>query len=332
MQRKLLLVAGLAVLATGWFARAAWRARADLVTLDVRDRPVAEVVRRMERQTWETIVLADGVQGTVTLRIKDAPLLTALNLLAQQVQARGQEIHVLSFKGDAARRLARHLALGTNAPLNLWTNLAAGRGPGGPGGFGGGLPFGGRGGPGLDDGESDTNAPARGAGVTLELAKQPLPEAARRVARAARTQIVPEDGLAQPVTLSLAGAAPHAAVAQLAAASKTKPARLYALTPFGRPAGPPRAAAPPSEDELRARMEQRLAQMPEEQRARMEALRSLTPEERQALVAERLADPAVGQRMARQMNDQLRASTPRQRVESYRRGPGFGGPPGGPPQ
>lgn len=60
----------------------------------------------------------------------------------------------------------------------------------------------------------------------------------------------------------------------------------------------------------------------------MEALRSLTPEERQALMAERLADPAVGQRMAQQMNDQLRASTPQQRVESYRRGPGFGGPGG----
>lgn len=347
MNRKLLLFAALAVLATGWFGHRAWRAGRDLVTLDVRDQPVAKVVRQMERQTWETIVLADGVEGVVTLNIKDAPLLTALNLVAQQVQARGQEFFVLSFKGDAAKRLARHLGAGTNAPLNQWTNLAGGRGfggPGGPGGFGGGMPFGGRGGPG-EAGEGDaTNAPARGAGVTLELASTPLYEAARRVSRAARAQVVPEDGLVQPVTLSLSAAPPRDAVSKLAAASKTKQTRLYALTGAGRPPGGPRENVSP--EDMQARMAARLAQMSDEERARLEAMRNMTPEERQAQMAERLADPAVGQRMAQQMTTQLRASTPQQRVESYRRGGpggfggrggpgggGFGGPPGqgGPP-
>lgn len=349
MDRKLLLFAALAVLASGWFTRAAWRARQDLVTLEVRDQPVAKVVRQMERQTWETIVLADGVEGVVTLNIKDAPLLTALNLVAQQMQARGQEYFVLSFKGDAAQRFARHLGAGTNAPLNLWTNLAGGRGfggPGGPGGFGGfggGTPFGGRGGPG-EAGEADaTNAPVRGAGVTLELAGTPLYEAARRVGRAARAQVVPEDGLVQPVTLSLSAAPPRDAVTQLAAASRTKQARLYALTGAGRPPVGLRENVSP--EDMQARMAARLAQMSDEERARLEALRSMTPEERQAQMAERLADPAMGQRMAEQMSASLRASTPQQRVESYRRGGpggfggrggpggGFGGPPGqgGPP-
>lgn len=53
MKTKQIALALAAVAVAGlWFGRLAWRAHNNLVTLHVRNAPLAEVVRSMERQTW----------------------------------------------------------------------------------------------------------------------------------------------------------------------------------------------------------------------------------------------------------------------------------------
>ena len=54
------LVAGVAVAYGGWLAYLAYF---DLVTLDVRNMEVREVVKKMERQTWESIFVDEKVEG-----------------------------------------------------------------------------------------------------------------------------------------------------------------------------------------------------------------------------------------------------------------------------
>src|SRR5205085_12165951 len=64
-----------------WFA---WRAHRNLVTLDVRDMEVREVVQKISWQTREDIFVHKDVQGKVTLKVRNMPLEQVLRLVGEQ--------------------------------------------------------------------------------------------------------------------------------------------------------------------------------------------------------------------------------------------------------
>jgi len=75
MKKLILRTLAMAVLAgLVCFTYSAIRAHKNVVTLKVRNADVREVVKQVEKQTWETIFVQKVIQGTVTLRVRNMPL------------------------------------------------------------------------------------------------------------------------------------------------------------------------------------------------------------------------------------------------------------------
>lgn len=108
----------------GWCARAAYRARRDLVSLDVRNAPLAEVIRSIERQTWERVVAEASLSIPVTLSVRNMPLSEVLDLLAEQTGALWRTTHAVYHSRGSLQALATSL-LNTGKPGASWTNLVA---------------------------------------------------------------------------------------------------------------------------------------------------------------------------------------------------------------
>src|SRR3974390_3117913 len=90
MKTKHLLV-GLAVVLVaggGWAGGAVWRQRHQLVTLNVRNMLLAEVLRKIERQTWKKIRTEKALDARITLNLKDKPLPYVLDRISEQAGAR----------------------------------------------------------------------------------------------------------------------------------------------------------------------------------------------------------------------------------------------------
>src|SRR5207244_1204890 len=106
---------------------------------------VRDVLRQVERQTWETIPVHREVTGRVTLDVTDVPLPEALSLVAEQVHARSQVLQPL-YSSPASLDGFMQAARGDAEPAKVgWTKLAyvihpplapppprQGQGPGGP--------------------------------------------------------------------------------------------------------------------------------------------------------------------------------------------------------
>jgi len=105
MKTKNLILIALLVLAIGaaYGGRRWWRARRELVTLDVRNAPLSEVLQKIEKQTWKRIFSEKEIQGRITLHIKDRPLNDVLDRLAEQVGARWSTVYAVY---DASPTLA----------------------------------------------------------------------------------------------------------------------------------------------------------------------------------------------------------------------------------
>jgi type II secretory pathway component GspD/PulD (secretin) len=88
-----------AIAALTYYGYLAWRAGRNLVTLNVRDMPIREVVRKIERQTWELIVTHRDVEGKVTLNVKDQPLEAVLAILG----SRSRCVAIWSLRKAAGR-------------------------------------------------------------------------------------------------------------------------------------------------------------------------------------------------------------------------------------
>ena len=86
-----------AVVALGgaWFGRAAWRAHRNLVTLHVRNVPLAQVIRKIERQTWERIALDKRLDSLITMNVKNKPLSVVLDRIAQQCGGRWTTVYAV---------------------------------------------------------------------------------------------------------------------------------------------------------------------------------------------------------------------------------------------
>ena len=88
----------IAVAALSWTGGGAWRARQGLVTLHVRNMPLAAVVRSIGGQTWKNIRAEKKLDALITLDVDDIPLAQALDLVAEQAGARwGRRYAIYSY-------------------------------------------------------------------------------------------------------------------------------------------------------------------------------------------------------------------------------------------
>src|SRR5688572_7475823 len=128
----------LLVLSSGWFGYAAYRARTNLVTLNVRNMEVRQVMKKIEWQTWENIFVHKDVEGKVTLNVRKMPLEDVLSIIDEQVSSRWSAIYPLYSSGKSLAAFKQSLRGEIDPATHGWTNLQnrAFRGPGGPGGRG----------------------------------------------------------------------------------------------------------------------------------------------------------------------------------------------------
>src|SRR6476619_973969 len=82
-----------------WGGYRAYRAHANLVTLNVRNMDVREVISKIEWQTWERILVNKDVSGKVTLNVESVPLEEVLNIVGLQTDARWTALYPIYATG-----------------------------------------------------------------------------------------------------------------------------------------------------------------------------------------------------------------------------------------
>ncbi len=121
-------VFGLAALVAAgglWFGRLAWRAHHYLVTLDVREAPLAEVLRDIDQQTWTKIREEARLDSArITLHVKNAPLAEVLSRIAEQAGAHWSTLYAVYDSSRSLRALERALHADGNLEAAGWTKLA----------------------------------------------------------------------------------------------------------------------------------------------------------------------------------------------------------------
>jgi len=321
--KNLLLRVGVIALILGfsWATFAAWRAHLNLVTLDVHDADLRTVVRSIEWQTWEKIIVHHDVDGKVTLNVHAVPLERVLQILGEQTSSRWMAVYPL-YSSHRSLAALENVSLGNGAADQSGWSAFQTR----PMRWAGGM-FG-------------ANLRAGNRLVSMQVSDKDVGVVALGLERYAQAQVVPEDGTTGAVTLDLANATMRQAVARLAGQVNRRWTRFYTLQPGFRPpvarqedAAPdqadnggdqPRPAGPPPE--VVERMEQQFqAQLetmsPEEKKQaiarhqRWLELRNLPPEERRKRFDELMADPAVVQQMFQNMEQRLKDSTPEERAQ-----------------
>ena len=310
---------------------AAYRAHLNLVTLNVRDADVRRVVRSIEWQTWEKIIVHNDVSGKVTLNVHEMPLEQVLRIISAQISSRWMTVYPLYSSRKSLIVLENMAAGNAGTESNCWMAYQSR-----PMFFGGGM--------------FAANVSAQNNSVSLKVVGEDLEIATLALARFAQAQVVPEAGTTGTVYLNLTSATMPQAVAQLAAQVDRRWARFYTLEPGFRFDTARRDSAeadqldgtaptnqlrgerawrepsPEQEQQFEKLFEAQLATMtPEEKqralerRARWQAMRNLTPEQRRELMAQLAADPAFQQRMQQRMLQRLQDSTPEQRAERDQR-------------
>ncbi|MEJ0088755.1 MAG: hypothetical protein WDM80_03235 [Limisphaerales bacterium] len=125
MKRTALIIVSLALVTGGfWLGRAAWRAHKNIVTLNVRNMPLKDVIGKIEWQTWEKIQVDKHLDGNVTLQLKNVPLAEALDRVAEEAGARAQTLYAVHRSDYALKRLQTALQSGDRIDAGGWTNLA----------------------------------------------------------------------------------------------------------------------------------------------------------------------------------------------------------------
>jgi hypothetical protein len=126
MKTKYLMVGMVALLAAGglWFGRAAWRAHRQRVTLDVRNAPLADVLRKLERQTWRKLRAEKNLDARITLRVVDKPLANVLDQIAGQAGAHWSTLYAVYDSARALNALDSSLRGDGKLEPAGWTKLA----------------------------------------------------------------------------------------------------------------------------------------------------------------------------------------------------------------
>ena len=306
---------------SGWMAI---RAHRNLVTLNVRNMEVREVVKKIEWQTWENIFVHKDVQGNVTLNVRQMPLEQVLRLVADQTSSRSSTLYALYTSGRSLGALKQSLRGDVDPNQSGWTNLLARGGfRGGPMMMGGGGPFGGP-------------APSAPKPVSLQFESKDISFVALAFNRYAQTRIVPEDGMTATVSFTLNKATVNAAVAQLAKKARAQWKRVHALrADFGPggpggmrgpgdfasrgPGGPGGPGGPPRDRPIN--FERPGAGGPEVTEAKMDEVRqqreNLETELKQALPAEEREKLEVAQAEREKQMQEMQNMTPEQRAQRF---------------
>src|SRR5881394_3704852 len=98
MKTKLILVGtALAVVAAigTWIGTSAWARKHQLVSLNVRNAPLSEVIQKLERQTGEKIALDRKLDGLVTVNMTRKPLSAVLDRISEQCGASWRTVHAV---------------------------------------------------------------------------------------------------------------------------------------------------------------------------------------------------------------------------------------------
>lgn len=349
----------LLVALVGYGAFLAWRAHRDLVTLDVRNMDVRDVVKKIEWQTWEDIYVHQDVQGQVTLKVAAAPLSEVLRIIGGQTLSRPAMFYALYSGRKSFRALEQSLSGEVDPATHGWTNLAAR--PFGFGAFGGGGP-GGMFVMGMPGGPAQSSAPPET--LSLNITGKDIDFATLAFGRFGQLRVVPEDGVTQLVNLVLHDASPEKAVAGLAKSVKRDWVAVYALQGGMPRGGPPEGGGervrPPRDDsntnaprrgfrpeiseaqreEMRKQREEQEEQLkqalPPVERAKYEQAqqeREATLREFQNMSPEQMRERFASQNRGgidRMMRERVLNTTPEQRRQMDRprnqSGPGGGGP------
>jgi len=126
MKTKHLLLGIGALLAVGifWGGRAAWQIRHQLITLDIRNMPLAEVLRKVERQTWKKLRAEKNLEARITLHVKNKPLSYVLDRLAEQAGARWSTLYAVYNSPTAVNALDASLRADSKIESAGWTKVA----------------------------------------------------------------------------------------------------------------------------------------------------------------------------------------------------------------
>jgi hypothetical protein len=107
-----------------WFARAAWRAHHQIVTLHVRNAPLAEVLRKIEWQTWKKIRAEKGLDARITLSVVNRPLTYVLDRLAEQAGAQWSTLYAVYDSSHGLTALDTALRWDGKLEPAGWTKVA----------------------------------------------------------------------------------------------------------------------------------------------------------------------------------------------------------------
>jgi len=126
MKTKYLLLGIGALLAAVacWGGRVAWQMRHQLVTLDVRNMPLDDVLRKVERQTWEKLRAEQNLDARITLHVKNKPLSYVLDRLAEQAGARWSTLYAVYNSPAALKALDTSLRGDSKIESAGWTKVA----------------------------------------------------------------------------------------------------------------------------------------------------------------------------------------------------------------
>jgi hypothetical protein len=335
MKKKLLRgLLAVVVVGAAWFTYVAFAHR-NLVTLDVRNMDVREVIRKIEGQTHQSISVHKEVEGKITLNVRRVPLEEVLNIIDDQAESRWSVIYPLYTTSGKLETLKKALRGELEPPVFGWTNLHArgffrgGFGGGGGfagGGFGGGFGGGGPGRGGFGGGPPGDVPRNENRLVSLEFDGKDLSFATLALARYAQARVVPEDGTSASVSLKLNKASVSDAVAQLAKKVHRSWTKLYVLQGgFGdRRRGPQGDLAMRDQNgdgrrgDDGGRRGRDWRDMTDEQREELRKERDTINEElKQALLPEDRQKLEQQQQQAEQFRQELQNMTPEQRRDRF---------------
>lgn len=126
MKTKYWVVALGVLLAAGalWAGWRAWRVHRQLVTLDVRNAPLAEVLHQVEQQTGKKTRAEKALDARITLHVTDKPLSYVLNRVAAQAGAHWSTVYAVYGSAGALKALDSALRGDRKLEPAGWTKIA----------------------------------------------------------------------------------------------------------------------------------------------------------------------------------------------------------------
>ena len=253
-----------------WGGYRAYRAHANLVTLNVRNMDLRRVVSKLEWQTWKRIVVSKSVDGKVTLNVHNVPLDEVLNIVGLQTDSRWTRLYPI-YSTRKSLAAFNQVLLGNLPPsgngwlalqqLATWQQL-------GLGGFANTL-------------RTENKL------VSAQLVSKDIAFTALALSRFSKAQVVPEDDIKGSVNLKLQQVPFEKAVAKVARQVRRKWGQVYTLQPLNAtalvrqsvPGSPDTNASPQVETNQMATTQDGKTLPPE--RALEALVSTMTPEERQ---------------------------------------------------